>query len=559
MTSAVGAAVGRAGRRTRVARPRSVTGLVVPAAAFVALAGCYGLIGADFAAHGAIVGDALSRVVDAQSVLFGRDPHLAAIGFVFGPLPTLLELPLVALRGPLPAMVTAGGAGIVMSSCFAAAAVWQAYRFARERDAELAWSLLAAGGLAVNPLFVIYAANGMSESPFVCVLLAAARRLARWSEQRRASELVAAGCWLGVGYLIRYEAVIAGAGAVVFVGLLSSVRRSSAWRRELGAIATDVGLLLGPLLLSFAVFAGLSWWLTGDAMAQFNSEYGNAAIIAASGTLSVPATNAALVTHQLFALAPAAGVLVPLYAGVLLGRRDWAMAAFFAVLGSVGSFEILSMTAGTTFVFLRYLIVVVPLVSVGGLVLRPWGRLGLAILAACILTGMLGTWRLLASDHYAPQEAPFMETLRTGDPVPDASGLTSAREVADWLESQPLGPRALTLTDSVFGFTVLSQTTHPDRFVIPSDRDYDVVIDRPYQSGVRYLLTVPPVGRGLLDAINRYYPGMFAGCVTNTRLAMVADGDGNPSQWRVYELLGPISPATARRVGPCREARDRLP
>lgn len=33
--------------------------------------------------HGFILGDALSRVSAAQSVLFSRDPHLAAIGFIF--------------------------------------------------------------------------------------------------------------------------------------------------------------------------------------------------------------------------------------------------------------------------------------------------------------------------------------------------------------------------------------------------------------------------------------------------------------------------------------------
>lgn len=33
--------------------------------------------------HGFIIGDSLARVSAAQSVLFSRDPHLAAIGFIF--------------------------------------------------------------------------------------------------------------------------------------------------------------------------------------------------------------------------------------------------------------------------------------------------------------------------------------------------------------------------------------------------------------------------------------------------------------------------------------------
>ena len=40
-----------------------------------------------------IIGDALSRVSAAQSVLFSRDPHLAAIGFIFTPLTAMLQMP----------------------------------------------------------------------------------------------------------------------------------------------------------------------------------------------------------------------------------------------------------------------------------------------------------------------------------------------------------------------------------------------------------------------------------------------------------------------------------
>ncbi|MDQ1321539.1 MAG: hypothetical protein QG655_2784, partial [Actinomycetota bacterium] len=43
--------------------------------------------------NGFILGDALSRVSAAQSVLFSRDPHLAAIGFIFTPLTAMVQVP----------------------------------------------------------------------------------------------------------------------------------------------------------------------------------------------------------------------------------------------------------------------------------------------------------------------------------------------------------------------------------------------------------------------------------------------------------------------------------
>ena len=43
--------------------------------------------------YGSIMGDAESRVADAWYVFFTRDPHLAAIGFVWNPLPSILVMP----------------------------------------------------------------------------------------------------------------------------------------------------------------------------------------------------------------------------------------------------------------------------------------------------------------------------------------------------------------------------------------------------------------------------------------------------------------------------------
>lgn len=52
--------------------------------------------------HGFILGDALSRVSAAQAVLFSRDPHLAAIGFIFTPLSALLQIPAIGSAGSGP-------------------------------------------------------------------------------------------------------------------------------------------------------------------------------------------------------------------------------------------------------------------------------------------------------------------------------------------------------------------------------------------------------------------------------------------------------------------------
>ncbi|HTW12393.1 MAG TPA: hypothetical protein VME01_06610, partial [Solirubrobacteraceae bacterium] len=81
-------------------------------------------------------------------------------------------------------------------------------------------------------------------------------------------------------------------------------------------------------------------------------------------------------------------------------------------------------------------------------------------------------------------------------------------------------------------------------FVVPSTQQFSVYLNAPYQHGIRYLITVPPVGFGAIDALNRYYPGLYEDCIRNTQLVAVVDSTGVNTQYRIYRLLGPISPST---------------
>ena len=135
-------------------------------------------------------GDALSRVQSAQSVLFSRTPHLAAIGFIFTPLTAIVQLPLTALTPWFPEMTTQALSAVIMSSAFMAGSVVQASGIARDQGLRP----LVAGTFtifyAINPMIVLYAANGMSEAPYLFFLAWATRRLIRWVSSDDVHELV---------------------------------------------------------------------------------------------------------------------------------------------------------------------------------------------------------------------------------------------------------------------------------------------------------------------------------------------------------------------------------
>ena len=93
--------------------------------------------------HGFILGDALSRVAAAQSVLFSRDPHLAAIGFIFTPLASMVQMPAIGLSPLWPDMTARAFSGTIMSALFMAGAVVQILGMGTNRTVRLRRSRLA--------------------------------------------------------------------------------------------------------------------------------------------------------------------------------------------------------------------------------------------------------------------------------------------------------------------------------------------------------------------------------------------------------------------------------
>ncbi|WP_206515011.1 hypothetical protein, partial [Xanthomonas perforans] len=74
---------------------------------------------------GYLQGDALSRVADTRAALLSRDPHLAAIGFIFTPLTALAQLPLVGLSEWFPALTRWSLTAVAVSAPAMAGAVTQ--------------------------------------------------------------------------------------------------------------------------------------------------------------------------------------------------------------------------------------------------------------------------------------------------------------------------------------------------------------------------------------------------------------------------------------------------
>lgn len=520
------------------------------------------------------VGDSLSRVQSAQSVLFSRDPHLSAIGFIFTPLTAIIQLPLTALTPLFPAMTTSALSAAVMSSAFMAGSVIQVSGIARDRGLSPAISIAVTACYAINPMIIFYAANGMSEAPYLFFLAWAVRRGMRWVDTDDVHDLVTTGMALGFAYLTRYDGAAAALGAGLLVAIVS-YRRPDRTDRVMRALL-DVALVALPAFVAFVIWAFTSWLITGNLFAQFTSEYGNSSIIAESGGSGSDTATRALQFSivELTILAPLFPLLLVIVLAVRQRRhRLYPLLAPLPLIGGVLLFQIYSYSKGSTFGFLRFYMTVILLAAIIALLavparrVAPRRRLGphaqippvvtghrrqiRALTAIAIVTMVVAipvTAYGMTSPKYAPQEFALQSIVM---PNPDAvdkktldaqrvvRSFSTERSIAEYLDSLNL-PEGSVLCDTVYGFAVIAQSARPKQFVIPSDQDFTEILNDPAAHGVQYMLAVPRSGRGESDALNIRFPTLYENGAQVSVLVLEARNQGaDLPNWRIYR----VSPA----------------
>ncbi|WP_205390541.1 ABC transporter [Mycolicibacterium hippocampi] len=520
--------------------------------------------------HGFILGDALSRVSAAQSVLFSRDPHLAAIGFIFTPLSAMLQIPLLTLAPIWPEMAERAFSGTLMSAVFMAGAAVQILGMGLDRGLPRSYAVTITAIFALNPMIVFYGANGMSEAPFIFFMSWAVRRLMMWMVDDDVHHLITAGgIAMGLAYLTRYDAVACVAAAGVLVGVTTYRRARPAPRIRRALL--DTLLVSGPGVATFFGWAAVSWLITGEAFAQFTSQYGNAAILEQSGQGTVGFGVGLVFAAACVALL--APTLVPIALWCAAGR--WGRPGMAVVLvpvliyGAALAFQALSYASGSTFPFLRFFIIAVPLTACLAMLAVPEGvpatpkrrgryaptpvqtsprhrsRAAFVPVALLLAVGVPVTAWGMGMPRYAPQEYALGAVLA---PEPDnvterkaiehriVASFSTERRIAEYLESLDL-PDGSVITDTVYGFAIVAASAHPETFVIPSDSDFTEKLNDPSEGGVRYLLAVPPEGRGVSDALNLRYPTLYetGADIATLELEIPNDGDSQPD-WRLYRV-----------------------
>jgi len=487
-----------------------------------------------------IVGDALSRVGNAYYVLFSRDPHLGAIGFVWNPLPSLLMLPIIPFKAVWPALVSEGFAANLISIFAMAATVAQLWKLLRDWMMP-AWQATCLTVLfALHPMTLQYGANGDSEALFLLCLVVLARALSRWLDSGTTGSLVVVAIALAAAYLTRYEAIAVAAAVILLVWSATFVRVIGDRRLKFVTAVADVAVVAAPFLAVFVGWAVASLVIVGSPFEQFSSVYGTASQLQA-GSLGLGSIDREqLVVGQVMGLAPFALPLSAIAILLAVVMRRPRLLIPVAIFGSVLAFAVSAWLLGKTGGWLRYYIAVVPM---GTLAAAAISNARLPIRSPSLRLGVASALAIIAIGAVSVGNGAAVLTMR--DPQLGREDHYKGFDIVRWKVSNQVAqyvdgldlPNGSVLIDTFLGSSIVLSSDNPRQFVITSDRDFLPSVTDPVAFHIRYLLVPVGGGLGTLDAIERQWPSVYAtggGISSLVKEFRVHEGDNQA--WRLYRV-----------------------
>lgn len=441
------------------------------------------------------IGDALVRSGDARAVLYSRDPHLAAWGFVWFPGPVVLELPVMLIASPLNHAALAGP--LTTAACGAANVLVLVRLFRR-----LGLSEPVVAGLTLtyclNPVVIFYCANGMSEASFYLAASVFLLGIAQWFKEGGSRSLIVMSLGLGATMAIREEAVFLVPLVAVLVGL-----GEIGWARK-AKLATLVAL---PGLFVFALWSFANWLIMGNPLFWFES--GSGLPPADAPWLPKHASLASATGYSLgylWGFVPALFIVVPLLILVVrTRRRRWELTAILGATAVIPGLVTLLVASRQTWGDPRYyatttIYATVLLAYAAREVVRRPGLSRFTKRALCVALVGLGALDAVSgtySDSNPKRTLVEQESIAfravLGLPSPGVGSQQFSLPAWQRFDSY-IDPRLsrgqLIMIDTGVAFEGPLLSRDPSHWVIPSDRDFQSLAEN-FSGQFQWLLDTP--------------------------------------------------------------------
>lgn len=488
--------------------------------------------------------DGISRVANAFYVLYSRNPHLGAIGFVWNPLPSMVDLVFLLLYPWVPAMASKGIAGLLMSALFASLTVSVLTRAFIERGLSRWWAVIFPLLFALNPMIFLAGFNGLSDAPFIYFTILSILSFLNWIDTQELGDLAVASFAIATAFWCRYEAVPFGfsiiVASVIATMLISKTTKPDNegrlhynWSRAEGTLA----VIVTPLFYSVILWILLNAIIMHDPLNFLNGEYTNTAQI--QGHLSDPVYAAMLhnpLKAVIFAFKKVLVFSVPFLSILilrLLNRRifKWETLILIGMIVSIPMLQIIMLMKGTSLGWLRYFLYVLP-VSFAWLpyelskVKIKW-QIIIPLIAMLLNFGMLSY--AITQPLIAPDENTFLQNS-FGYHNQTYYDQKQDIEIAEYLDENY--PSSNILVDSFSAYLIILESKFPKRFYITSDFEFKDAISNPKAYKVEYILVPKPGSASVISAINDAYPNLYDHGSDWTELVKEFG-----TRWRLYKVI----------------------
>ncbi|SFT20746.1 glycosyltransferase family 39 protein [Paenibacillus sp. BC26] len=490
--------------------------------------------------------DSVSRVANAFYVLYSRNPHLGAIGFVWTPLPSLLDLIVLLLYPLFPALASHALAAVVVSSIFSGLAAMLLYKTGIRYGLPKWLTLSIVILYSLNPFIFLFGVNGLSDSPYLYFLLYAMIQFTDWMERRDSTGLVKAGFALALAFWTRYEAVPVGfaMACAVFVVIWfifghahPEESRKLRYKQKYHHIEATWILLLLPAVFSGLIWIFFNYTIMHNPFYFLNSEYSN---VAQSESLKDDANFEKIFNSPILALLlcmkKTAWFSAPLIGVILLRMMNkrlfkWDIVVLLLVFCSIPALQFLLLLNSSSFAWFRYFMYVYP-ITVAWL---PYELSKVKINirnCAVVLTSLVVTVGLLTYALTNPLIAPDENTFLTYKQGRHIKSIELDRSVAKWLDENL--QKDTILTDSAASFMIIVNSKYPKRFMITSDYDFRDAVSDPKGNGVDYIL-IPRLP--VYSTINKTYPNLFEHGSEFATFYKSFEDPMHRYEWRLYKVV----------------------
>jgi hypothetical protein len=484
--------------------------------------------------------DAIARTSNAFYVLYLQPPKLASIGFVWNPLPSLLQIPILLFSKLWPPLASYGVAGGFVTSLFAAFNAAYMFRAFKYYGQSTATSLFVIALFASNPFMFYYGVNGMSEVPFFTCQIMCTVCIMRWYETRRTRDLIEIAFALVLGFFCRYEVLAVAAALGICLLLLifftedpvSPFKRKTFKMKFHYAVSTCIITFL-PLIYAIGIWILLNWMIMGEPFYFTSSVYSNSAQTASdlSGIfVDKMASPLDALKHMSIRSVPFILPAVPILVERIYTRRllKTDMAMLFVMIILPIAFHFYMLMGGSSYGWLRFSSYAYPTIMAFypyelSKIKRYSKKLFLLLFAAALF---FSGW-LLINVYFPSIDLAAEEYVSIFEK--DASFINQQRVVADLINKEYSNDYML--VDTVATGGIIVSLERPEMLITNINDNYDAAIREPWKYNIRYVMAIDPETWGSKDVLNEVFPDIYENGAE--WLSLVEDLDGI----RIYEVI----------------------